>query len=252
MHLRVHSAYSLLEGALTIPKLVSLAAEERMPALALTDTNNLFGALEFSEYAAQAKIQPIVGCTLSLSFAAEPEARPDSGELVKHINHGRIALLAKDASGYANLIKLSTEAYRYGADSGEALVTIAHLALHQEGLIALTGGPDGVIDRAIAANDFRFAETALNQLKGIFGDRLYVELQRHGLAQERTIEPLLLDLAYDNHLPIVATNEPYFASPDDFEAHDALICIAEGSYVGVDQTAPPEPRASLQERAADD
>ena len=231
----MHSAYSLLEGALTIPKLVSLAAEERMPALALTDTNNLFGALEFSEYAAQAKIQPIVGCTLSLSFAAEPEARPDSGELVKHINHGRIALLAKDASGYANLIKLSTEAYRYGADSGEALVTIAHLALHQEGLIALTGGPDGVIDRAIAANDFRFAETALNQLKGIFGDRLYIELQRHGLAQERTIEPLLLDLAYDNHLPIVATNEPYFASPDDFEAHDALICIAEGSYVGVDQ-----------------
>ena len=235
VHLRVHSAYSLLEGALTIPKLVSLAAEERMPALALTDTNNLFGALEFSEYAAQAKIQPIIGCTLSLSFAAEPEARPDSGELVKHINHGRIALLAKDASGYANLIKLSTEAYRYGADSGEALVTIAHLALHQEGLIALTGGPDGVIDRAIAANDFRFAETALNQLKGIFGDRLYIELQRHSLAQERTIEPLLLDLAYDNHLPIVATNEPYFASPDDFEAHDALICIAEGSYVGVDQ-----------------
>ena len=109
---------------------------------------------------------------------------------MKHINHGRIALLAKDASGYANLIKLSTEAYRYGADSGEALITIAHLALHQAGLIVLTGGPDGVIDRAIAANDFRFAETALNQLKGIFGDRLYIELQRHGLAQERTIEPL--------------------------------------------------------------
>jgi DNA polymerase-3 subunit alpha len=235
VHLRVHSAYSLLEGALTIPKLVSLAAEQGMPALALTDTNNLFGALEFSESAAQARIQPIVGCTLSLSFAPEAESRPDSGELVKHINHGRIALLAKNASGYANLIKLSTEAYRYGADSGEAIVTISHLALHQEGLIALTGGPDGVIDRAIAANDFRFAETALNQLKGIFGDRLYVELQRHGLPQEKTIEPLLLDLAYDNDLPIVATNEPYFASPDDFEAHDALICIAEGSYVTVDQ-----------------
>jgi DNA polymerase-3 subunit alpha len=235
VHLRVHSAYSLLEGALTIQKLVALAAEERMPALALTDTNNLFGALEFSEYAAAAKIQPIIGCTLSLSFAPEPEALPDSGELVKHINHGRIALLAKDAAGYANLIKLSTEAYRYGADSGEALVTLAHLALRQEGLIALTGGPDGVIDRAIAANDFRFAENALHQLKAIFGDRLYVELQRHGLPLERTIEPPLLDLAYDNHVPIVATNEPYFASHDDFEAHDALICIAQGSYVAVDQ-----------------
>jgi DNA polymerase-3 subunit alpha len=233
--LRVHSAYSLLEGALTIQKLVSLASEDRMPALALTDTNNLFGALEFSEYAAQAKIQPIIGCTLSLSFAPEPETRPDSGELVKHINHGRIALLAKDAKGYANLIKLSTEAYRYGADSGTPLVTISHLGLHQDGLIALTGGPDGVIDRAIADNDFRFAENALNQLKGIFEDRLYVEIQRHGLPLERTVEPLLLDLAYGNHLPIVAANEPYFASPDDFEAHDALICIAEGSYVAVDQ-----------------
>src|SRR6476469_4541070 len=235
VHLRMHSAYSLLEGALTIPHLVTLAAEHRMPALALTDTNNLFGALEFSESLAQAKVQPIIGCTLSLSLVPEAETRPHSGELLRHVNHGRIALLAKDAAGYANLIKLSTEAYRYGADSGEALVTLPHLALHQEGLIALTGGPDGVIDRAIAANDFRFTESALNSLKGIFCDRLYVELQRHGLPHERTAEPLLLDLAYDNHLPIVATNEPYFASPDDFEAHDALICIAEGSYVAVDQ-----------------
>ena len=235
VHLRVHSAYSLLEGALTIPHLVTLVAEQRMPALALTDTNNLFGALEFSESLAQARIQPIVGCTLSLSFAPEPETQPENGELRRHVNHGRVALLAKDAAGYANLIKLSTEAYRYGADSGDPLVTLSHLALHQAGLIALTGGPDGVIDRAIAANDFRFAEFALNSLKSIFGDRLYVELQRHGLPQERTAEPLLLDLAYDNHLPIVATNEPYFASPDDFEAHDALICIAQGSYVAVDQ-----------------
>jgi DNA polymerase-3 subunit alpha len=235
VHLRVHSAYSLLEGALTIPRLATLAAEHCMPALALTDTNNLFGALEFSESAAQARIQPIVGCTLSLSFAPQAESCPDGGELIKHINHGRIALLAKDAGGYANLIKLSTEAYSYGADSGEALVTLSHLALHHEGLIALTGGPDGVIDRAITANDFRFAEAAINALKSIFGDRLYVELQRHGLPQERTVEPLLLDFAYDNHLPIVASNEPYFASPEDFEAHDALICIAEGSYVAVDQ-----------------
>jgi len=235
VHLRLHSAYSLLEGALTIPRLATLAAEHRMPALALTDTNNLFGALEFSEILAQAHIQPIIGCSLSLSFAPEAESQPESGEVTRHVNHGRIALLAKDANGYANLIKLSTEAYSYGADSGEAMVTFAHLALHQEGLIALTGGPDGVIDRAIATNDFRFAEAALNALKSIFGNRLYVELQRHGLPQEKVVEPLLLDLAYDAHLPIVATNEPYFASSNDFEAHDALICIAEGSYVAVDQ-----------------
>jgi len=235
VHLRLHSAYSLLEGALTIPRLAALAAEHRMPALALTDTNNLFGALEFSEILARAHIQPIIGCSLSLSFASEAESQPESGEVTRHVNHGRIALLAKDANGYANLIKLSTESYSYGADSGEAMVTFAHLALYQEGLIALTGGPDGVIDRAIATNDFRFAEAALNALKSIFGNRLYVELQRHGLPQERVVEPLLLDLAYDTHLPIVATNEPYFANPNDFEAHDALICIAEGSYIAVDQ-----------------
>lgn len=240
VHLRVHSAYSLLEGALTIPRLAALAGEQLMPALALTDSNNLFGALEFSETLAKAAIQPIVGCTLSLSFTADAAANPDGsealrGEPLRHVNHGRIALLAKDAEGYANLIKLSTEAYRYGADHGEALITVSHLALYQEGLLALTGGPEGVIDRALAANDFRFAEAALNALKSIFGDRLYVELQRHGLQQERVVEPLLLDLAYDARLPIVATNEAYFESPDDFEAHDALICIAQGSYVTVDQ-----------------
>ncbi len=244
MHLRVHSAYSLLEGALTIPRLATLAAEQRMPALALTDSNNLFGALEFSETLAKAHIQPIIGCTLSLSFTADAGANGENGEGAKHdlrgeplrhVNHGRIALLAKDADGYANLIKLSTEAYQYGADHGEALVTAAHLALYHEGLICLTGGPEGVIDRALAANDFRFAEAALHALKSVFGDRLYVEIQRHGLQQERVVEPLLLDLAYDNHLPIVATNEAFFDSADDFEAHDALICIAQGSYVTVDQ-----------------
>ncbi len=99
----------------------------------------------------------------------------------------------------------------------------------------LTGGPDGVIDKALAANNLSFAETALNSLKSVFGDRLYVELQRHGLAQERAVEPQLLKLAYDLDLPIVATNEPYFATQEDFEAHDALICIAEGSYVAVDE-----------------
>jgi DNA polymerase III subunit alpha len=234
VHLRVHSAYSLLEGALTISKLAELAAAHRMPALALTDSNNLFGALEFAETIAASHIQPIIGCTLSLSFfdVEEPVAE---GVIARRINHGRIALLAKDDVGYANLIKLSTDAYGYGADAAEPIVTVQHLSLHKEGLIALTGGPDGVIDRALAANDFRFAETALHSLKEIFGDRLYVEIQRHGLPQERMVEPPLLDLAYAAELPIVATNEPYFETAADFEAHDALLCIAGGTYVAVDE-----------------
>jgi len=233
VHLRVHSAYSLLEGALTIPRVVSLAAADKAPALALTDSNNLFGALEFSEAMAGAGIQPIVDCTLALTFAAEREPVP--GDLRGPKADGCIALLAKDETGYANLMRLSTTAYFTAAETGEALVTIAELANHAEGLIALTGGPEGVIDLALAAGNPELARARLEALQDLFGDRLYVEIQRHGLPQERAVEPQLLNLAYDMALPLVATNEPFFASTDYFEAHDALICIAQGSYVAVDE-----------------
>jgi len=234
VHLRMHSAYSLLEGALTIPRLVALAAENRMPALALTDSNNLFGALEFSESLAQARIQPIVGSTLSLSFATEAEATPGA-EIRRPSADGRIALLAKDAEGYANLMRLSSNAYLAAVETGEVVTSIRQLAAQAQGLIALTGGPEGVIDLALAEANPDLARGRLAALKSIFGNRLYVELQRHGLPHERAVEPVLLELAYDAHLPIVAANEPYFAAPDDFEAHDALLCIAAGSYVTVDQ-----------------
>ena len=234
VHLRVHSAYSLLEGALTIPRVVSLAAADKAPALALTDSNNLFGALEFSEAMAGAGIQPIVGCTLALTFAAEREPVP-GGDLRGPKADGCIALLAKNETGYANLMRLSTTAYFTAAETGEALVTIGELANHAEGLIALTGGPEGVIDLALADGNPELARAHLEALQDLFGDRLYVEIQRHGLPQERAVEPQLLNFAYDMALPLVATNEPFFASADYFEAHDALICIAQGSYVAVDE-----------------
>ncbi|MGB6906137.1 MAG: DNA polymerase III subunit alpha [Methyloceanibacter sp.] len=234
VHLRVHSAYSLLEGALTIPRLVALAAADHMPALAITDSNNLFGALEFSEAVAGSRIQPIMGCTLTLSFVtAEEEAT--NVEIRRPQADGRIALLAKDAEGYANLMRLSSNAYLTGAESGEVVTSIRQLAAHADGLIALTGGPEGVIDLALAEANPDLARARLASLKRIFGDRLYVELQRHGLSQERAIEPVLLDLAYEAHLPIVASNEAFFETASDFEAHDALLCIAAGSYVAVDQ-----------------
>ena len=233
VHLRVHSAYSLLEGALTIPTLAARASADGAPALALTDSNNLFGALEFSERLAEAGIQPIVGLTLSLTFTAEKETSPGT-ELRAPRAEGRIALLAKDDAGYANLMRLSTNAYFAAAESGEVVTALADLGAHSQGLIALTGGSEGVIDLPIAEGNPELARHRLEALKAIFADRLYVELQRHGLAQERSVEPALLGFAYDLDLPIVATNEPYFATQEDFEAHDALICIAEGSYVAVD------------------
>ena len=116
VHLRVHSAYSLLEGALTIPKLAALASADGAPALALTDSNNLFGALEFSERLAEAGIQPIVGLTLSLTFTAEKETSPGT-ELRAPRAEGRIALLAKDDAGYANLMRtLDQRLFRGGRE----------------------------------------------------------------------------------------------------------------------------------------
>src|SRR3990170_2403037 len=149
VHLKVHSAYSLLEGALTIQKLAALARADGAPALALTDSNNLFGALEFSETLAEAGIQPIVGLTLSLTFAAERETAAP-GEPNRTRADGRIALLAKDADGYTNLMRLSTEAYFAASETGEVVSSIADLAARAEGLIALTGGLEGPIDTALA------------------------------------------------------------------------------------------------------
>jgi len=233
VHLRVHSAYSLLEGALTIQKLAVLARADETPALALTDSNNLFGALEFSEAMAEVGVQPIIGVTLSLTFATESQTTLGAEQRGPSIQ-GRIALLAKDANGYANLMRLSSDAYFAAAETGEVVTSIAELAARAEGLIALTGGPEGVIDLPLGEGNPELGRSRLETLKALFGDRLYVELQRHNLPQERAVESQLLNLAYDLDVPIVATNEPYFATQEDFEAHDALLCIAEGSYVAVD------------------
>ncbi|MGI8723834.1 MAG: DNA polymerase III subunit alpha [Methyloceanibacter sp.] len=233
VHLRVHSAYSLLEGALPIARLAALAKADGTPAMALTDSNNLFGALEFSTYMAEAGVQPIIGCTLNLTFSSE--AKPTPGSDMRLRSEGRIAVIAKDDRGYANLMRLSSAAYLAAAETGEVVTSIADLAQYTEGLIALTGGPDGVIDLALAENNLDVAHARLEALHTLFGDRLYVEIQRHGLQRERAVEPLLLKLAYDSDLPIVAANEPYFGTVEDYEAHDALLCIAAGSYVAVDE-----------------
>ncbi len=232
VHLKVHSAYSLLEGALPIVRLAKLAAAHGFPALGLTDTNNLFGALEFSDKLADAGIQPIIGVSLNVDFG---ERKPDPMERAatpaRKAGDGPVALFAMSDLGYANLMKLVSRAHLEAADADVAHTTAAALAAHAAGLVALTGGPDGPIDRALREGQHDLAEARLEALKAAFGDRLYVEIQRHGLKPEHEVEPQLLQLAYAHELPIVATNEAYFAAPDDYEAHDALLCIAEGRYV---------------------
>ncbi|MBX3447037.1 MAG: DNA polymerase III subunit alpha [Parvibaculaceae bacterium] len=228
IHLRLHSAYSLLEGAIRIKELPKLCKADGMPAVALTDTGNLFGALEFSETMSGAGIQPITGCTLPIRLD-EPE-EPSRGS-ARRDPHGVLALLVKDEQGYANLMKLSSLAF-LEPDAGEAAqVTLARLAEFSEGLICLTGGPDGVVNRLLEQGQKDAAEALLLKLKSIFGDRLYVELQRHDMPAERQAEGPLIDFAYAHDIPLVATNEPYFTKEEEYEAHDALICIAGGAYV---------------------
>ena len=235
VHLRVHSAYSLLEGALKIEKLAYAAKADAMVALALTDTNNLFGALEFSEKMAGAGIQPIIGCTLVVDFAPPQDKPVPHKPLTDNTIFHRIALIAKNEQGYANLMALSSRVYLEEHGTADPHVALAEVLERNAGLICLTGGPDGPIDSALAADQSDLAKTRLSALKGAFGDRLYVEIQRHGMEHEQRVEADLVALAYRAELPIVATNESYFPAPEDYEAHDALICVAEGSHVSVDE-----------------
>ncbi|MFN3627625.1 MAG: PHP domain-containing protein, partial [Parvibaculum sp.] len=228
IHLRLHSAYSLLEGAIRIKEIPKLCKADGMPAVALTDTGNLFGALEFSEVLAEAGIQPITGCTLPIRLD-EPE-EPSRGP-ARRDPHGVLALLVKDEQGYANLMKLSSLAFLEPEAGEAAQVSLARLAQYGEGLICLTGGPDGVVNRLLEQGQKDAAEALLLKLKSIFGDRLYVELQRHDMPAERQTEGPLVDFAYAHDIPLVATNEPYFTTEEEYEAHDALICIAGGAYV---------------------
>jgi len=238
VHLRTRSAYSLLEGAITIPRIAHLATTNRMPAIALTDTGNLFGALEFSEAIWAAGIQPIIGCALSVMLQApEEDGRNGWHESVKRAargGDGALALLVKDEQGYQNLMRLSSKAFLEHEDAGGYFVTFDDIANHHEGLIALTGGPDGPVDRALVEGDGDKADKWLTKLAELFGDQLYVELQRHGLEEERRVEPQLLAQAIERKLPVVATNDVFFAQADEYEAHDALICISEGSYIDVE------------------
>ena len=235
IHLKVHSAYSLLEGALPIAKLAKLAVGYGYPALGLTDTNNLFGALEFSEKLWEAGVQPICGCTIDIDFGdiadtSSPALRAATNA-PRATSAGKIALIAMDADGYANLMRLSKSLYFECAADEPAHIKIARLEEASAGLICLTGGPEGPIDKALLDSQNERALERLKSLEKVFGNRLYVELQRHSRESQARVEPQLIDLAYKRALPLVATNECYFATRNDFEAHDALLCIAEGRYV---------------------
>ncbi|WP_428543434.1 DNA polymerase III subunit alpha [Profundibacter sp.] len=234
IHLRLHSQYSLLEGAVPVKKLPAMCETANMPAVALTDTNNMFAALEFSVTAKDAGVQPIVGCQIDVAYdPAQPGEKPR--------DPAAVVLLAQNERGYENLMKLNSCLY---LDKHGALpqVTVYELAQYSDGLICLTGGAEGPVGKLLQSGHTPKAQALMQRLAGLYPDRLYVELQRHPgeggqcTEAERATERGFVEMAYAMDLPLVATNDVHFPKPDMFEAHDALLCIADGAYV--DQQEP--------------
>ena len=217
VHLRTHSAYSLSEGAIRPDKIATLAKAGNMPAAAITDTGNLFGALEFSQYCTGKGIQPIIGCQVAITRPDNPRLPPDP-----------IVLLAQNPAGLANLQRLSSQGFLETDPTLKPQLPFARIAEHAEGLLLLTGGTSGPIGRLLAEGQKPEAERLLDALHEAFPNRTIQELHRHSVQVEAAIEPALITLADARNIPLVATNDCYFATPDMHEAHDALLCIAEG------------------------
>ncbi|MCC2609532.1 DNA polymerase III subunit alpha [Neorhizobium sp. Rsf11] len=247
VHLRVHSAYSLLEGALPLKKILSKAVADHQPAIAITDTNNLFVALEFAQKAIDEGLQPIIGCQLSIDMEDQSEERRAGHQQLAKLP--AIVVLAATAAGYERLVDLISRAYLSG--EGHGAVHICSSWLEEggtEGLIALTGASGGPVDMALKDGNAVLAEARLLKLREIFSDRIYVELQRHG-SFDRRHEQKMVTLAYDHDLPLVATNEAFFPSKADYDAHDALMAVAHNAIVSDDNRFRLTPDHYLKSRA---
>ena len=234
VHLRVHSEYSLLQGAIRLKSLPELCIEADMPAVAVTDKNNLFCALEFSVSASSKGVQPIIGCQIDIQYTD-----PKVGDSLPKV--APIILIAQSERGYQNLMKLNSCLYLDEEKRGFPRLDLTQLKDHSDDLICLSGGPDGPIGSLIEEGQIDKATDYAANLLEIFDDRFYIELQRHpeegGLPTlEQQTEPIFLQIAYEMDIPIVATNDVHFLNPEAFESHDALLCIADGAYV--DQQEP--------------
>lgn len=216
VHLRIHTEYSIANGIVRVKPLVAAALAQGMPALAITDQNNLFGWVKFYRAAIGAGIKPIAGVDLLVANPADP-ARPD-----------RVVLLCQDRAGYLNLTRLVTRAYVEGQHLGQAMVEKAWFDGQTQGLIALSGGRCGDVGRALLAEDVEGANRALDDWLTLFGDRYYLELHRTAREHEEEYLHAAIELASARAVPVVATNDVHFLKASDFEAHEARVCIHDG------------------------
>ena len=220
VHLRLHSAYSLAESTLRIKQIAALVGGDQQPAVAITDTNNMFGALEFSQAMAGIGVQPIIGSQITLS--------DEQGQ-------GEVVVLAQNETGYVNLSKLVSKMLLEADAGNEPAATMEDLEAYSEGVLLLTGGAAaGFVANPAADGRLPLAKARLARLNGLMPGRVYVELQRHGLAIEERAEVGLIDLAMSTDIPLVATNDCRFDVAAMEQPHDALICIGSGRKMSED------------------
>ena len=216
VHLRLHGEFSVVDGTVRIDDAVRAAADDRMPALALTDLANLFGLVKFYSAARDAGVKPIAGCDVWTTHASERDAP------------FRALLLAADRGGYLKLCDWLTRAYLGHQHRGRAEIDPAWFDEGTEGLIVLAGARDSDVGQALLQGNAVVAKTAAEAWKRRFPGRCYLEVQRAGHADEEALVDATVALAAEVGLPVVATHPVQFLRPDDFRAHEARVCIAEG------------------------
>ena len=220
IHLRLHSTFSLAEGMLSLEYLSEFCIRNNQPAIAITDSSNLFGALEFSLKMVSSGIQPIIGIQVNIGQDEN--------------NIGEVVLLAKNEQGYKNLLKLTSSLSNN--NNNDKYINIIELDKYKEGLLLLTGGVEnGFLGKVASLNNKNLAKQRLILLKNIFDKNLYIELQRHGINSQIIAEKVLIELANKNGLPLVATNDCFFENEKKFHAHQVLNCIDKGQTISSDK-----------------
>lgn len=215
VHLRLHSEFSLSDGLLRIPSLMEKTRAFGMPAIAITDQGNLYAMVKFYQAAFKTGIKPIIGIDLRIANDAKSD------------HSSRLTLFCQTNKGYQNLLKLVSRSYLEGQNSGKPMIQKAWLESLSEGLIALSGGQEGDIGQALLAQDIHSAEAALKFWQTLFPNRFYIEVSRVGKPEEREYIAAAIKIAQDFSIPIVATNDVRFLDRNDFEAHEARVCIQE-------------------------
>jgi DNA polymerase-3 subunit alpha len=217
VHLHVHTEYSLVDSVVRLPELIKAVAAAGMPAVAMTDQSNLFGLVKFYREALDAGIKPVIGAEIRVT-GREEQAEP-----------ARLVLLCRNTEGYRSLSRLLSRAWLEGQDNGVPRVQASWLdGGAASGLIALSGGPDGLLGHTLLGGPPERAERAAAACRAWFGDDFYIELQRTGRPRDNAYVEAAVRFASRMGLPVVATNDVCFLKPDEFDAHEARVCIQQG------------------------